>query len=240
MEYAYMLGGGAPLAMKYQVNETLATAGIPVLAPGAGNAGVQISTTTSWANAVGVTLDTATYVTAQQTDGTSAEREVTVIISPQAVFRALMSGGATEGTALTQYPVTTASTTGLVVTTSSISNWASPQFDEGVVWFYDGANAGQKRKVASVSGSAATVTVAFDQDTVVGDNALRAPYWFLDDGAQNIQTTTLLTQADASIAVGTGGAAKIIDMELRDKSEEGDVNSFVLFIFDDHALRETT
>lgn len=235
MEYAYMLGGGAPLAIKYQVNETLANGGIPVLAPGAGNAGVQISTTTSFANAVGVTLDTATYVTAQQTDGTSAEREVTVIISPQAVFRALMSGGAAEGTALTRYPVTTASATGLVVTTASIANWASPAFDESCVWFDDGPNVGQKRKVTSVSGTAATVTVAFDQDTVVGDNALRAPYWFMDDTAKTLQPTTNLYQADASIAVGTGGAAKIIDMELNSTDD-----SYVLFIFDDHALRETT
>lgn len=236
MEYAYALSGaGVPKVFKYQVNETLANGGIVVLAPGAGNAGVQISTTTSFANAVGVTLDTAEYVTAQQTDGTSAEREVSVLISPDACFRALMSGGATEGTALTKYPVTTASTSGLVVTTASIANWASPQFDESVVWFQDGANVGQKRKVTSVSGTAATVTVAFDQDTVVGDNALRAPYWFLDDGAKTVQPTTNLYQADATIAVGTGGAAKIIDLELNDVGD-----SYVIFKLDDHALQQTT
>jgi len=238
MEYAYMLGGGAPLKMGFQINATMDTAGIPVLAPGAGNAGVQLSTTTSWANAVGVTLDTATYVTAQQTDGTSAEREVDVIISPQAVFRALMSGGSTEGTALALQAVTTATTDGLDVTTGA--EWSNPTFDEGVAWGYDGANAGQKRKITAVSSTAATLTVAFDNDHQVGDNFLRAPYWFLDDGGNNIQTTTLLTQADASIAVGTGGAAKIIDMELRDVADDGQNKSFVLFIFDDHALRETT
>lgn len=238
MEYAYMLGGGAPLVMKYQANETFSNAGIPVLAPGAGNAGVQISTTTSWANAVGVTLDTATYVTAQQTDGTSAEREVSVLISPQAVFRALMSGGATENTALTLYDVTTATTDGLDITTGD--DWTSPQFDEGVAWGYDGANAGQKRKITSTSSTAATVTVAFDNDHQVGDNFLRAPYWFLDATGNNIQTTTNLYQADASIAVGTGGAARVIDMELNDIAGEGRNKSYVLFIFDDHALRETT
>lgn len=236
MEYAYHLhGAGAPLKMGFQVNSTFANAGIPCLAPADGNAGVIISATTAFDNSVGVTLDTATYVTAQQTDGTSAEREVDVIISPQAVFRALMSGGATEGTALTQYPVTTESTDGLVVTTSSIANWASPQFDSGVVWFDDGANVEQKRKIGSVSGTAATVVVAFDQDTVVGDNALRAPWWFLDDVAKTLQLTTLLFQADAAIAVGSGGKFKIIDMELN-----GVADSFVLGIFDDHALRETT
>ncbi len=236
MEYAYMLGGGAPLAMKYQVNETLANPGIPVLAPGAGNAGVQISTTTSWANAVGCTLDTATYVTAQQTDGTKGEREVTVIISPQAVFRALMSGGAAEGTALDLKTVTTASTTGLDVVTGD----AFTDLDDGVIWGYSGANVGQKRCITVGDGTDASVTVAFDQDTVVGDEFLAAPYWFLSDVAINIQTTTNLFQADASIAGGTGGAASIIDMELRDIGGDGRTNSAVLFIFDDHALRETT
>ncbi len=236
MEYAYMLSGGAPLAMKYQANETLANPGIPVLAPAAGDAGVQISSTSSWANAVGVTLDTATYVTAQQTDGTSAEREVTVIISPQAVFRALMSGGAAEGTALDLKTVTTASTTGLDVVTGD--NFTD--MDDGVIWGYDGANAGQKRCITVGDGTDATVTVAFDNDTVVGDNFLAAPYWFLSDVAINIATTTNLFQADASTAGGTGGKARTIDMELRDIGGEGRTKSYVLFIFDDHALRETT
>jgi hypothetical protein len=235
MDYAYMLGGGAPLKMSYQVNETLANAGIPVLAPGAGNAGVQISTTTSWANAVGVTLDTATYVTAQQTDGTSAEREVSVIISPQAVFRALMSGGATEGTALTLYDVTTASTTGLDVVTGD----AFTDFDDGVIWGYDGANAGQKRCITVGDATDATVAVAFDNDIAVGDNFMAASYWYLSDVAGQIQTTTNLYQADASIAGGTGGEGRIIDMELRDISADGRTNSYVLFIFDDHALGQT-
>ena len=239
MEYAYSIGGAnTPLKMKFQVNETLSNAGIVVLASGSGNAGVQISTTTSFANAVGVTLDTATYVTAQQTDGTSAERQVSVIVTPDAVFRAKMSGGATENTSLTLHDVTTASTNGLVITTGDTHS--SPTVDEGVIWGYDGANAGQKRKVTSVSSSAATVTVAFDNDTVVGDNFIDAPYWFLDDTSKAVQTTTNLYQADASIAVGTGGAAKIIDLELRDASDDGKNKSFVLFVLDDHALRETT
>ena len=239
MDYAYMLSGGAPLSMRFQVNETLATGGIPVLAPGGNNAGVQISTTTSWANVVGVTIDAATYVTAQQTDGTSAEREVLVTISPTAVFRALMSGGATEGTALPLFTVDTATTDGLDVTTGDDFTGA-PSFDEGVIWGYSGENAGQKRKITSTSTTAATVTVAFDNDHQVGAEFLRAPYWFLDDTGNNIQTTILLTEANTTITVGTGGAARIIDMELRDIGGEGRIKSYVLFIFDDHALRETT
>ena len=144
MEYAHMLGGGAPLFDRFAIGETFADPGIPALEPDANAGGVALPTVTDLANVVGVTLDTATFVTAQQTDGTSAEREIGIIISPDAVFRALMSGGVTEGTALTRYPVTTASTTGLVVTTASIANWANPQFDEGVVGFDDGANSGAK------------------------------------------------------------------------------------------------
>lgn len=239
MEYAYMLSGGAPLKMGFQINETLATAGIPVLAPGGNNAGVQISVVTSWANAVGVTLDTATYVTAQQTDGTSAEREVDVIISPTAVFRVLMSGSSTENTDLPLFTVTSISTDGLTITTGDDFTGA-PSFDESVIWGYSGANVGQKRKITATGVTAATVTVPFDFDTVVGDEFMRAPYWFLDDTGNNVQTTTLLTQADTTITVGTGGDARIIDMELRDIGGEGRSHSFVLFVFDDHALREAT
>ena len=57
MEYAYSIGGAnTPLKMKFQVNETLSNAGIVVLASGSGNAGVQISPTTSFANAKSASL----------------------------------------------------------------------------------------------------------------------------------------------------------------------------------------
>ncbi len=247
MDYAYMLGGGAPLKMGFQVGEvgsgdaSFTTAGIPCLEPDVNNAGVALPTVTDLANVVGVTIDAVhetrsdvpgNYVTAQQTDGTSAEREVTVIISPGAVFRALMSGGVTEGTALTQYPVTSAASDGLTVTTSSIADWNSPVFDESVVWFDDGANIGVFRKVTSVSNTIATVKVAFDQGTVVGDNALRAPYWPLGLG-DTLGLTTNFFQADVAIAhaLPTASPIKCIDLELNSTTD-----SFVLFIFDDHAL----
>ena len=148
MEYAYSLtGNSVPVMKKYQVAATVANVGVPLLIPAAGGAGLATSTTTSAANMVGCTLDTATYVTAQQTDGTSAEREVTMIVNPDAVWRIKLSGGATEDTALTLYDVTTASTDGLAITTGDA--WNSPTYDEGVVWGYDGANAGSFRKITS-------------------------------------------------------------------------------------------
>jgi len=230
MEFAYTMSGSAPLIKKYQVNATVARAGVPLLIPAGGNAGIVLATTTGAADMVGVNLDTATYVTAQQTDGTSAERKVSVIINPDAVWRMKMSGGATENTALALNAVTTASSDGLTVTTAA--EWSSPTFDEGVVWGYDGANAGQARKITSVSSTAGTVTVAFDQDTVVGDNFLRAPYWPVQ--GITIQLTTLLTQADASIAVGTGAGFKTVELILKDLSGEGRTNSYVLAVPTDH------
>lgn len=230
MELAYTMSGAAPLMKKFQVNATVARAGVPLVIPGAGNAGVVLATTTGAADMVGVNLDTATYVTAQQTDGSSAERKITLVVNPDAVWRMLMSGGATENTALALQTVTTAATDGLSVTTAA--EWSSPTFDEGFVWGYDGANAGQARKITSVSSTAGTVTVAFDQDTVVGDNFLRCPYSPIQ--GTTIQLTTLLTQADASIAVGTGAHFKTVELLLRDINNEGRTNSYVLAVSGDH------
>jgi len=229
MEFAYSLGGSAPLMMRYQVSSTVVS-GIPLVIPGAGNAGVVTATTTGAANMVGVNLDAGTYVTAQQTDGSSAEREVRVIINPDAVWRLKMSGGAAENTALTLLPVTTASTTGLVITTGA--SWTATEFDEGYTWGYDGANAGSKRKITSTSATAGTVTVAFDQDTAVGDNFLRCPYAPVQ--GVTIQLTTALTQANAAIAVGTGAGFKTVELVLRDTSDEGATNSHVLAMPTDH------
>ena len=51
MDYAYMLGGGAPLAMKFASGDTHADPGVITTAPGANQAGVMISVTTAMADA---------------------------------------------------------------------------------------------------------------------------------------------------------------------------------------------
>lgn len=229
MEFAYALCGNAQMK-KYQVNETMANAGVPVRIPTSSGTGVVLATTTAAADLVGVTSDTVTYVTAQQTDGTSAERLVSVNINPTAVWSCLMSGGATEGTALTLYDITTASTDGLTVTTGD--SWTN--FDEGVVWGYSGANPGQARKITSSSATAATVTVAFDYDTVVGDNFMRAPYWPCQ--TTNVQLTTNLYQVDASIAVGTGAEFTVVGLILNHIGAEGRTKSYALIYSRDHVF----
>lgn len=233
MNFAYTLSGAAPVIKKYQIAADSLTAGVPKLIPAAGGAGVAVATTTSCTDFVGVTLDVAaTYQTAQQSDNSDPARLVSLIINPDAVWEALMSGGATENTALALQTVTTASTTGLAVTTAA--EWSNPTYDEGHTWGYEGANAGKARKVTSVSSTAGTVTVAFPFDTAVGDTFLRCPYTPLQ--STTIQLSTLLTQADASIAVGTGAELKPIELVLRDISDNGRTNSFVRFLAIDHVF----
>jgi len=235
-DYAFSFVQASPLLRKYQVNATTSTAGVILRAPGANNAGVVLATTTSAADAVGLNLDTATYVTAQQS-GSSAERTVTLIVDPMAVYRFKLSGAATENTALTVRDVTTASTDGLAVITGD--DWSSPTMDEGVVWGYDGANAGQFRKITSVDTTTATVTVAFDNDTVVGDNFAYAPIWPL--GTATVTFSTALTQVRQDAAVATNTAAmRCVGGEFRDVSLDGRTNSFVYLMCNDHIFNTPT
>jgi hypothetical protein len=233
MELAYTLSGGAPIIKRYQVGVTNNQTGIPYTVPAAGTAGVVIGTTTVATDLVGMSVEApGTYNTGQLTGNADPEATAALIINPDAVWRALMSGGATENTALALHTVTTASTTGLAVTTGT--EWSSPEYDEGYTWGYDGANAKIARKVTSTSSTAGTVTVAFPYDTAVGDNFLRCPYSPMQ--TVTVQLTTALYQADASIAVGTGAAYRVIELVLNDIGLEGRTNSFVLFASNSHAL----
>lgn len=227
MEFAYLMSGGAPIIKKFQIAADMLTPGVPVVKGGSNAKGISLASTTAAVGMVGVTLDTAALVTAQQTDNSDPARYVSVIINPLAVFRAKLSGGATENTALTKTPVTTLSSTGLVVTTNT--DWTSPESDEGLIFGYDGANAGIGRKITSTSSTAATLLVALPNDTVVGDNFLRIPYCAAPYGCESqfVQLTTLLTQLDTSLAVNTTNVnLRVVELEVRDQNANGVSNSF--------------
>ena len=230
MDYGWSVSSGAAVARKCVVGADVAYAGIPLLAPGAGGEGLANGTTTSAANAVGVAIDTATYSTTQSTTS-DIEAAATVIISPDAVYKMKMSGGATENTALQIFTVVTASSAGTGPALDD--SVASPEMDEGVIWGYSGANVALKRRIESTSTVTPTITVPF-MPIVVGDQFLIAPYWFF--GTTTVQLSTNLYQADASIAVATGAAFQCVDMLLRDKGENGTTNSYIYVVFDDHVL----
>lgn len=230
MEFAYDVSGTSIATVKkYQVAASNTQLGIMYLR--SAGAGVVKATTTGAANALGSNIDTAgTYVTAQQTDNSDTARLTSIIVNPGAVYKLLLSGGATEGTAISLRTVTTASSDGLTVTTGD--DWTSPQYDEGTIWGYDGANAGKVRHIDSTTSVAALTVVAFPLDTVVGDRFLRAPY----TPAQTItlQLTTNLYQADASIAVATGGAWDIVELLCNDIGGFGQTSSYVFAMPQDH------
>ena len=222
MEFQFdMSGGSMAIIKRYQVAATKATPGVPVLVPAAGGSGVVVATTTSTADSVGVTIDTSnanrrgqvvgstTYVTAQQTDSADTERAVGVIINPFAVYSLLMSGGATEGTALQLFTAVSGGSDGLTIVMDD--SVASPEMADGTVYCLSGANAGMARKLTSTSTTTATFVVAWPRDVAAGDTFIIAPY--SDLFGVKVQLTTLLNQADASIAVGTGAALKPIEMK---------------------------
>jgi hypothetical protein len=233
MELAQILGGGNARIMKYPVSSTI-IAGIPLLIPAAGGNGLTTSTATGAANMVGVSLDAAVYATAQNSDNSDPEGQVSVIVNPDAVWRAKLSGGTANNTTLAAQTITTLSSTGLVITTAA--EWATPTFDEGTVWGITGSNAGIIRKITAVSTTAGTVTVAFPHDTVVGDIFARLNCALFTAG---VTMTATLDQLNAAVAVAAGAAALVpINVRglLRDNGDEGLTNSFVDLIAGDHAL----
>lgn len=248
MKYAYNLGGGgAPIVKKFQAAATATYAGIPFIKGGSNAKGITVATTNAAVGLIGVSLDTATVLTAQQTDNSDPARYLTVIINPLAVYRAKLSGGAAENTALTKFPVSTASTDGLSVTAAldgsgTAVDFTNPATDEGMLFGYDGANAGILRKITSTgSATVATMLVALPNDTVVGDNFLRLPFCCSPAGYETHypQLTTNLYQVNAGVAIPVDADDvnfNFVEVEMRDASQAGVTNSFVYMVANGHVF----
>lgn len=241
MDFAGCMSGAAPYLRKFQIGVSITNIGIPFKQAASNVAGIVIGTTTDVDNMVGINLDTATgaYVTAQQTDGTSPERLVTVIINPDAILKVRIAGSATNA-ALATRDVTTASTDGLSVTTAltdagAAVDWASPTMDEGTIWGFKGANTGLKRKITSVSSTVATVTVAFDYDTVVGDKFAYAPIHPMETLTVTLTTDLKEIRQDAATATNTA-ALRCINTICRDIANDGLYKSYGIMVSGNHAL----
>jgi len=228
MEYAGSLSGHSPISKSYQIGEAMANAGVPVVVGGAGNAGPVLAATTTASDLIGITENIqATLVTAQQTDNSDPARIISVITNPDAIYKARLSGGATSGTDLTTFTETSGSTSGLVVTDSG-DLFDNPDMDEGTIHCFSGANVGISRKIASTSGAAATVAVAFPHDIVIGDKFFTVPFAIGEN--QFVQLTSDLTQINASVTIDTdNNNFRVYDLELNGVSD-----SFALIIPFDH------
>lgn len=229
MEFAYDLSGtSTTFVKKYQVAASNAVLGVPYLQnAAAGGTGIVLGTTTGAANALGVNIDTAgTYVTAQQTDNSDTQRLTSVIVNPHAVYKALLSGGAGDGTAMTLFTATSGGSDGLTIVMDV--SVASPDLDETYLFCLSGTNAGKKRKVTSTSSLTATFIVAWPIDVVAGDT-------FIGTGMTPTQTEALtlntsLTQINASLAP-TGAAYNCVELLM-----DGRTNSYGLISFGDHCF----
>lgn len=211
MQYAYSLSGSTPVIKKYKASATGYAAGI-IMLRSASNASGQMSTstTTSFADAIGLLADTGNNRGASITYSTTQgdpEAVYGVIVNPDMVLRAQMVTGAT-GTAITSDTIATASSNGL--TAVGGTSVASPSMDEGILWYISGSNVGKSRKITSVSSTTATVIVPFDANAV-GDTFC---YAGLNIGLTGVTTTTNLLNIRTDIAVSTGGSATCIDFEL--------------------------
>jgi len=227
MDYAFAFSGGSPVIKKYQAGESMSVAGVPVVVGGAGNDGIVRSATTTASDLVGITTSTVTVVTAQQTDNATTVREVSVITNPDAVYRAKLSGGATAGTDLSSYSITTASTDGLSVLSTGL-DFTSPEVADGIVYFLTGANADTYRKITGTAANDATVITAFSNDIAVGDTFTVVP--FTPGENQFVQLTSDFSEIDASVAVDTdNNNFRVVDLQL-----DGVANSYALIVPFDH------
>ncbi len=225
------LAGGASLLKNYKMGAAIANASVGVVVMGGATTavGVIIATTTSAANAYGLTQGPGTYSSTQG----DAEGLVTVSVRPDLIVKALMSGGATEGTTLTALTNTAASAGGTLISSTSVS---ANDMDGGLAYCISGNNVGLSRSVTAFSAStSATVTVPFPRAIAVGDVFVVLPYNMAGtggsgaDGPMAIQATTLITQANADGASGTGMEASVVDLDLN-----GLTDSYVLFKLRDH------
>jgi hypothetical protein len=231
MQYAGNLSGSSPVIKKYKASAAIA-AGVVVLRS-AGNASGQMSTstTTSYADALGLLLDnglangaSVSYSTTQGAD----EAVWGVIVNPDQILRMQMVTGAT-GTSITSDTIVTAASNGL--TAVGGTSVASPDMDEGILGYISGSNVGKSRKITSTSSVTATVIVPFAANAV-GDQYC---YAGINIGLTGVTLTTDLKNARADIAVSTGASATCIDLELN-----GTGDSYAHFVLGDQVWTNAT
>lgn len=228
MEFAYDLSGGSTaFVKKYQVAATNTTLGIPYLQNAGNGTGIVLGTTTGAANALGVNIDVAgTYVTAQQSDNSDTQRLTSVIVNPHAVYRALISGSATSGAALTLYTAVSGGSDGLtIVMDQSI---ASPDMDETYLFCISGTNAGSKRKITSTSTTTATFLVAWRYDVAAGDTFISCG--FTPTQTEALTLTTDLTSVRGDLAP-TGAAYNCVEAIFESRT-----TTYGLIQFGDHCF----
>ena len=228
MEPLKTLSGGAFVHQTFEVEDAFPDAGVPAMLGAAADAGIQIGTTVSAANALGLSVDTALANNANL---------VTVIINPDLVIRCKQSGSATEDTALT-IGLAGASSTNLVIdniTAAAGGAFSTAGFADCSFWGYDGVNQGEVRSASTADANTLTALNAFTSAFVDGVDtflvACRSPGIL-----SGLTLSTLVTQNDSATEAVGAAEFVVLDGEFNDVSNDGINNSFIHIIATDHAF----
>ena len=192
-------------------------------------------TTTSAADWMGLAISGGTY-DATPTVAEGGEGTVQVIINPLAVYRGRAWGSAAKAelsaATLNVQTQTIASKTVL----TSAAGYTNDK-DTGTLFMLTGANAGMSRILTShVDATSCTVTVAFPENMAVGDKGVAVQYGVGGSaGHTALHTmTTDLTGFDDSVALGTGAAVSVVDVELERPINATNPVIYVDFILTNH------
>lgn len=219
---------GAHVLKEYQIGEAI-TRGAPLVAAVLADVdGVKMCTTSNSFMSIGLAIDGApTRNTAQQTNNSDPAVYVSIDARPDLLMRSVLSGGSTDGTALEEVSNLTASTNGLLITTTANQS----AYDDGVAWGATGANAGKLRKITAVT-TTSTPIIAYPSDIAVGDT-----FYFCTFGKgerAGVTLTTALTQVDASSDGQANSNFRCWEFYQKAKGEQGATRSEVLLTFLHH------
>ncbi len=214
---------GSPILKKFMSSADI-VAGAPLIsagvASGANDSGAVITIANAAGNPlVGLARDAVSFPANPEAQlNTDASIFVTVDVRPDAIMRAKMSGSGTEDTALNNQATSAASALGVVTT-------GVTTLDDGVVWGYEGANAGSFRRADDTSGS---VSIAFPNAIASGDQFLAAQGFMgvVATSQQMLELSAAFTQVDITTTDSDNDNFTIFDWELKDVGGDGTTNSY--------------
>lgn len=228
MEPKTTLSAGAFVAMQFQIEDSFGIAGIPAILGAAADGGVQTSATTGPAAGLGIAINAQTAI--------NTAALVTVVVNPDLVCRAKLSGGSASDTALAAFTATTGSANTNVVTTASPSAPNSPDLDDGTIWPYSGSLVGNSyRAVTAADGTTFTVANVWSSVPVSGDEFLAIACPAPGGLIGFVTLTTELDQVDATDDAATANWV-VLGGEYNDLGNDGTTNSFIHVVMTDHAL----
>lgn len=234
--FAYHPFGCGERLKKYLVSASFSAAGVIACGDPDEPKPLTPATTTTAVDSLGLSYDTATY---SATPAAGATGIITVSDLPLTRFAFRASGSASTGVALGIITETAGDTstpdtiTGTLPTSNSMVG--------GMVFRYRGD--GQvvpiqetRMILTHTSTTSLAVTDDFEYAINIGDQFLMVPWTEYpgdgtdtSDGNTNVQFTTALTEADASIATGTGALVRVTDIYYR-----GSTDTEVVLTLTDH------